>query len=84
MYYLTGKMKFDEFTQLVPTIDVNMVPIKILKNVKSKENKYGGKLCSDHHLFRIEKIKNKWYINEKAIELFLKIGLDEFYYLPFT
>jgi len=54
---------------LVPTIDVNMVPIKILKSIKFKENKYGGKLCSDHHLFGIEKIKNRWYINEKAVEL---------------
>jgi len=78
-YTKIGKEKYKEFEKIIQSISIELVPIKILKNNKYKENKYGSKWGVDHRLFNIEKNKNRWYINKNAVDLFFNLGLDEFY-----
>jgi hypothetical protein len=78
-YKNTGKNKYDEFIKNIQLIEVELVPIKILKTKKYKINKYGCYNQINKELFNISKINNRWVINKKAVELFLDMGLDEYY-----
>lgn len=81
-YFKMGETKYNEFIDGLYIIDVDMVPIKILREYKYKSNKYGQYYIIGYDLFNKTKHNNKWYVNKNAVELFFKIGLDEYYRFP--
>lgn len=80
-YENVGENKYNEFLKNIKFVDVELVPIKYIKTKKYKENKYNSKYLINKELFNISKINNRWVINKKAVELFLDMGLDEYYCL---
>ena len=74
-----------EFLAKAEDLPTALVPIKAINTIRSgyprQTSKYGD-TCIDVTVFAIQKVKNRWHINEPVVKLFFDMGLDEHYYFP--
>ena len=74
-----------EFLAKAKDLPTALVPIKAINTIRSgypHQNYNYGDTFDDMTVFAVQKVKNRWHINEPVVKLFFDMGLDEYYYFP--